>query len=160
MASIDFRGFIAPASLKSGLVSPLAYSAADFRGFIAPASLKYSIDIKFLRLSQRFPGLHRPGLIEVATLLPACGMTPHDFRGFIAPASLKFETIVTAAEAEAGFPGLHRPGLIEVVRERGSDCPPLRFPGLHRPGLIEAYSGARRPWSATPISGASSPRPH
>ena len=38
---IDFRGFIAPASLKHfGVGSGVTTGRGDFRGFIAPASLK------------------------------------------------------------------------------------------------------------------------
>ena len=111
----DFRGFIAPASLKRyGSAQPQGTNKVDFRGFIAPASLK-PIPCELL-------GRER-GL---------------DFRGFIAPASLKREGEATGQHVLGRFPGLHRPGLIEAcVRTRWSSGR-TGFPGLHRPGLIEA----------------------
>ena len=83
-----------------------------------------------------FPGLYRPGLIEVPPARCAAVSVSRCFRGFIAPASLKFYVAFTIAVSPRRFPGLYRPGLIEVA-----------LPVLVVVMMVD-------------VSGALSPRPH
>ena len=108
-----FRGFTAPASLKSPPRRRGPAPAPCFRGFTAPASLKSSRPSPPMGKSASFPGLYRPGLIEV---------TP---------------TGCTRRSGSTMFPGLYRPGLIEVRMIKFCFRRTTRFPGLYRPGLIE-----------------------
>jgi len=61
-----------------------------FRGLIAPASLKHGVMAEEVDTEESgFPGLDCPGLIEASRLTPCCSIPTLVFRGLIAPASLK-----------------------------------------------------------------------
>ena len=61
----EFRGSIAPASLKQELVRGHRISIETFRGSIAPASLKRTRHIGVV-IYTTVPGLYCPGLIEAS----------------------------------------------------------------------------------------------
>ena len=65
-------------------------------------------------ISEDFPGLYRPGLIEAGSITAFIIGVDIIFRGFIAPASLKRPRASGSWAPTDNFPGLYRPGLIEA----------------------------------------------
>ena len=84
-----------------------------------------------------FPGLYRPGLIEVAPGGMAESGRRKSFRGFTAPASLKYGFRAHQHLDAPGFRGFTAPASLKSWGGRTAALPPAVFPGLYRPGLIE-----------------------
>ena len=62
---------------------------AEFRGFVAPASLKHRIERVWCPLSGHNSGASSPGLIEAPGTRSLNVWPSSEFRGFVAPASVK-----------------------------------------------------------------------
>ena len=108
-----------------------------FRGFTAPASLK-SRQARALGVAgSRFPGLYRPGLIEVLAAPAAFEGGGGSFRGFTAPASLKAIADAQRALGADRFRGFTAPASLKGIAIGGNKRKNAAFPGLYRPGLIE-----------------------
>ena len=138
-------------------------SRRGFRGVIAPASLKRTDAESEISSPCSFPGCRCPGLIEATRIDNRARPRPGCFRGGAAPASLKQVIALRVHQGvDLGFRGVIAPASLKQWnhwwhRPHWSS----RFPGRHCPGLIEARRQRPRICrAASPISGASLPRPH